>query len=62
MNLERCEAYTHTHCPEQTSLVQHEIQAIRTLIDNTPKSIAFKMRATIGDRMPWYELPEEVDR
>jgi len=25
-----------------------------------PKGIKWKMRANIGDRVRWYELPEEV--
>ena len=28
---------------------------------NEPKSFAWKIRAKIGDRNRWYELPEEVD-
>lgn len=27
---------------------------------NAPKSMQWKMRAKVGDRMRWYELPEEV--
>jgi hypothetical protein len=27
-----------------------------------PKSRGWKMRAKIGERKRWYELPEEVDR
>jgi hypothetical protein len=62
MNLERCISYTIDHCPEQTAAVSAEVQALRHVIDDAPKSMAFKLRATIGDAMPWYELPEEVDR
>lgn len=62
MNLERCVSYTTNHCPEQTTMVSAEVRALRQAIDNAPKSMAFKLRATIGDAMPWYELPEEVDR
>jgi hypothetical protein len=29
-------------------------------IDSAPKSAKWKMRARIGDRVRWYELPEEV--
>jgi len=31
------------------------------LAQQTPKSIKWKLRAATGDRMRWYELPEEVD-
>ena len=34
---------------------------LRRLADTTPKSMKWKMRASIGDRVRWYELPEEVD-
>ena len=27
-----------------------------------PKSLKWKMRAQVGDRVQWYELPEEVRR
>jgi hypothetical protein len=29
--------------------------------DEVPKSMKWKMRSNIGDRVKWYELPEEVD-
>jgi hypothetical protein len=28
------------------------------LIEREPKSLAWKMRARVGERLPWYELPE----
>ena len=31
------------------------------LAQQTPKSMKWKLRATTGERMRWYELPEEVD-
>jgi hypothetical protein len=37
-----------------------QIAALREAIDGTPKSTRWKLRARIGDRMTWYELPEEV--
>jgi hypothetical protein len=30
-------------------------------IDRAPKSIAWRARAVIGERMPWYDNPEEPD-
>lgn len=35
---------------------------IRTAIENAPKSLGWKMRSTIGRKVQWYELPEEVNR
>jgi hypothetical protein len=31
------------------------------LADSTPKGMKWKLRANVGDRVRWYELPEEVD-
>ncbi len=33
---------------------------LRQLADATPKSMRWKMRAGVGDKVRWYELPEEV--
>jgi len=33
---------------------------LRELADSAPKSMKWKMRAGIGDKVRWYELPEEV--
>lgn len=35
---------------------------LRRALDEAPKSPRWKLRAAIGERMAWYELPEEVDR
>ena len=34
---------------------------LRQLADQAPKSVKWKMRARVGDKARWYELPEEVD-
>jgi len=39
-------------------------ERVRTLlgrIEEEPKTFGWKMRAKIGDRKRWYDLPEEVD-
>jgi hypothetical protein len=33
---------------------------LRQLADAAPKSMKWKMRASVGDKVRWYELPEEV--
>ncbi len=38
------------------------IEALVGAIEAEPKSRGWKMRARIGERKRWYELPEEVDR
>jgi hypothetical protein len=44
------------------ALVLERVEAIRAALEQAPKSLGWKMRAGIGRRMPWYELPEEVGR
>jgi hypothetical protein len=36
------------------------LQQLRAELDSTPKSRGWKLRARIGDRKRWYELPEEA--
>jgi hypothetical protein len=31
------------------------------IADAAPKSVKWKLRSNVGDRVRWYELPEEVD-
>lgn len=33
---------------------------LRKAMDAVPKSLRWKARARIGERVPWYELPEEI--
>lgn len=41
-------------------LVSSRLDALWQQIDARPKSLKWKLRARVGDRMSWYELPEEV--
>jgi len=36
--------------------------ALQRAIDAAPKSLRWKTRAALGERMRWYEIPEEVGR
>jgi hypothetical protein len=38
-----------------------QVRALRQAIDQAPKSAKWRLRAGIGDRVRWYEEPEEVD-
>jgi len=44
--------------PER-ELVIKRVRRLSAAIESAPKSIAWKMRAAIGERVRWYELPEE---
>ena len=42
--------------------VVERLNQLRVALDQAPKSLKWKMRAAIGERVQWYELPEEVQR
>jgi hypothetical protein len=41
--------------------IAERIELLLERIERDPKSFGWKMRAKIGDRKRWYELPEEVE-
>jgi hypothetical protein len=41
-------------------LVADRLRRLREELDRAPKTRSWKLRSRIGDRMRWYELPEEV--
>lgn len=43
-------------------LVRERLDALSAAIEAAPKSRGWKIRAKIGERKRWYELPEEVER
>jgi hypothetical protein len=43
----------------QGILVHERVQKLVQAMDTAPKSLKWKVRARIGRKMPWYELPEE---
>ncbi|MFN8215579.1 MAG: hypothetical protein U0R71_03190 [Solirubrobacterales bacterium] len=45
---------------ERGELVAARLEELRRRLDEAPKSRGWKMRARIGERKRWYELPEEV--
>lgn len=40
--------------------VAAQVATLRAAIDAAPKSTRWRVRARLGERMPWYEEPEEV--
>ena len=42
--------------------IHARLNKLRADMDNAPKPLAWKMRAKVGTRMPWYEEVEEVQR
>jgi Uncharacterised nucleotidyltransferase len=47
--------------PEQASLVTGRVEQITTTLTTAPKSLKWRVRAKVGRRVPWYDLPEEPD-
>jgi hypothetical protein len=43
-------------------LIATRLEGIAAAIENAPKSIKWKARARVGDRVRWYEEPDEVDQ
>jgi hypothetical protein len=61
-NLARCgELLGNYALPESDrELISERLRKVLHRIDEAPKSRGWKLRAKIGDRKRWYELPEEV--
>jgi hypothetical protein len=47
---------------EQKKLVIERLTEIAQGMDTSPKSISWKARALIGERLRWYEEPEDAAR
>jgi hypothetical protein len=45
---------------EAGELAAARLRQLRREVDAAPKSRGWKLRSRVGDRMRWYELPEEV--
>jgi hypothetical protein len=63
-NLDRCrELLGDYELPADARQRVHErLDAVITRIDDEPKTRGWKLRAKIGERKRWYELPEEVEQ
>lgn len=42
------------------STVISKLQKLRRMMDERPKSLRWKMRAKVGERVRWYQLPDEI--
>lgn len=61
LNLAKVVAYAEAtlDAPAATR-VREAADELRLAMERSPKSMKWKMRARVGERVPWYELPEEV--
>jgi hypothetical protein len=44
------------------AVISARLDALAARIESEPKSRIWKLRARVGDRLRWYELPEEIAR
>jgi hypothetical protein len=58
-NLERLGDLVAEHAPEAEARVREQSAALQQELEAAPKTRAFRMRAKVGRRRRWYELPEE---
>jgi hypothetical protein len=47
--------------PEEQQTVARRLESLRDRIDAEPKSMKWRMRSRAGDRVRWYDEPEEED-
>ena len=61
-NLGICRAYTGKFdlAADERATIEARLDALLACIEAAPKSRSWRLRAKIGDRKRWYELPEEV--
>jgi hypothetical protein len=54
------ELWSQDQLPSPARNVADQIHAILQVIEETPKSRAWRLRSRVGERVRWYETPEEV--
>lgn len=64
LNLERLQAELQVPelTPAEIDTIRQRLQQLEQAIEQAPKTGKWKMRARVGDRVRWYEDPEEVEK
>jgi hypothetical protein len=63
MNLNKVRQLAQTYdvlTPEQKATIDSQVQKALTRIDQAPKTMAWRLRARVGDRVKWYKEVDEV--
>ncbi|MEW6241467.1 MAG: hypothetical protein AB1564_11720 [Chloroflexota bacterium] len=63
MNLDKVRRLAHTYpqlTAEQKNKVESQVNEALARLDQEPKSLAWKLRARVGDRVKWYKDVDEV--
>ncbi len=61
INLERIASYMSNEfeIPNDFEIAQKNLETLRELLNVCPKSLRWKLRNVIGERVIWYEVPED---
>jgi len=43
---------------QKKTIIMTQIGELQTRLDQEPKSLSWRMRSTIGEKTPWYDLPD----
>jgi hypothetical protein len=64
MNLDKVRQMAHSYqqlTDEQKKIIDSQVKAALGRIDLEPKSLAWRLRARVGDRVKWYKEVDEVE-
>jgi hypothetical protein len=59
-NLVACRSFAETYDVPNRDVVEERLDTLLARIDAEPKTRGWKLRAKVGERKRWYDLPEEV--
>lgn len=62
-NIEKCSVFLHHyHLPEHdTNEIQQKLETLAVEIQNHPKTLKWRIRAKLGNSIPWYRKIEDQD-
>jgi len=63
MNLDKVRQLAHGYAqlsPDQKEIIDLQVKAALERIENEPKTLAWRLRARVGDRVKWYKDVDEV--
>lgn len=64
LNIERLRQLVPAYqfAPAEHALLLERLDALWAAIEHEPKSMRWRLRARLGPRVRWYELPEDIER
>lgn len=62
INLGKLRAFSAARLPAgEAGRIDERAATLREAMDGAPKSLRWKMRARVGERVTWYEIPDELE-